>query len=475
MSLGKAIITWDADDIVKGMSSSDNIQDGGFSPTTDAVNLTTTPGVMYQPASPTDKSTSLTGDMAVSVQNGTTLTAVDRIFLAIDAASSDGSYYYWNGSSLTLKRTDITNNYVFGRLAIICFANEFYATSNEAVIRWTADDSTFNVSFKNFADSAAPHPAITYRNFAYYGDGNLLLRQDAAGAAPTTILTLPTGEKITALGIDPGSGKLLISTSSGYNASDTIATQNKVYYYDGSSTESSKIVIVDELIQAFYNVGSTVFVTYAQNLGIWNGAGIQFLRHLSISLDNTFLAYQGHITNQGSTLYVIDDTQILAYGPVRQKGDNVFYYVYKNNVNSNTVTHIAFLGSGILGIGFKDEKFYTFDTTSVASTNTQTFFSNEYVFPDQEWVRRARVFYKSTVSNNASPGQLRLFDENGLITTIGSSGTILLTNTSGASSAVKEINNIDLKLNQLTFQLILSIVNPGIQRVIFYGDPANIT
>lgn len=474
--LGKPTIIWEAKDMIRGMSTSDDLADGGFSPNTDAMNLTTTPGVMYSPASPTDKSTSLTGDMMVSVENSTTLTAVDRIFLATDSSSSDGSYYYWNGTALTLKRTDSTNNYNLGKSAVICFANEFYGTSNEAITRWTADDATFNVSFFTFNDTFAPHPAIVFEGNAFYGDGNLLLRQTAGGGAtPSTIMTLTVGTTITAFGIDPGSGKMLISTTTKYNISDTLSETNKVLYYDGFSNKALKSVIVDEMITSFYNVQSTTYVFYAQNIGYWNGAGIKFLRKLDLAFNNEVLSYPQHVTNIESTLYVTEKTRILAYGPIKQGGNNVWYPVYKNNVNTNNITLVVNLGQKILGIGFKDEKFYTLDTSSITSSNTQTFFSDKYALPGKQWVRRVQIFYSSQVNNGATTGSLTLFDENGALASFGNAGLVVLTNTSGAANAFKEIDNINVKVNQLQWRLISEAINPGIRRIIFYCDPADIT
>jgi len=459
--------------MVLGMSTTREVGDGGFSPETDEINLINTPGVMYSPALPTDKSTNLVGDMAVSCENATTLSGQDSIFLAIDDATKDGSYYYWNGSVLTLKRTDSTNNYAFGKNSIVSYKNGFYATSNEAIVYWTADDVTFNVSFKAFSDTSAPHPSLVFEDNIYFADGDELIRQTSAGVAGTVILSLPTGTVITALGIDPGTGKMLISTTLGYNSSDTVPTVSKVSYYDGFSNKTNKSVIVDNTIQGFYSVGAVTYCSYGQNLGYWNGSGIQFLRNLSgILFQNEYLMYQGRFTNIGSTLYVVEGSKILAFGPITQGGSPVFYYAYKNRVNANIITHIKNLGQNILGIGFKDEKFYSWSTTSVASTNTQNFYSNNYTFDDEVWIRRVRVIYKNTVADTVDPGSLFLTDASN---TLISDKTYDLRNVSGAASYIKDINNVDLRVKEVLFRLLLEGVNPGVKRVIFYGELANLT
>lgn len=473
--LGKPIIKWDATDIAKGMSTSDEMPDGGFAPhTSGQVNPIASPGVLYSPAAPTDVSTSLTGDMAVSAQNGTT-GSMDKVFLAIDAATSDGSYYWWNGTALTLKRTDSSNNYVFGRCDIICFDNEFYSTSNEALTRWTADDGTFNVSFFTFNDSTAAHPALVYRNFAFYGDGNRLLRQTAANTVPALLMTLPAGQKITALGIDPGSGKMLISVSSGYNASDTLPTLNFVLYHNGTSAQPEKTVVVDDLVTAFYPVGSTVFLGYGQSLGYWNGSGIEFLRKLNVGYDNAELPYKGHFSNIGSTLYVIERTQILAYGQIRQQSPPVFYNAYKNAANSNNITHISNLGQNFLGVGFKDEKFYKWSTTSVADSNGAEIKTDDYGFDRPYMIRRLKMWFKTSLTDTAASnaGFVQFFANGALSTPPGNNGFIV--NTTGAVTYSVEIKNLEFKTETLAMIFSLSSTyNLGLKKFIVYGDPVEL-
>ncbi len=471
--LGKKIIEWGEKEIFAGLTTAFDTTDGGFVPNTDQVNIIGVPGAVYGPAVPTDKSTSLTGDMANSCVNQTTLSGQDKIFLAVDDSTKDGSYYYWNGSALTLKRTDSTNNYALGKASIISFDNEFYGTSNEQIVRWTADDATFNVSFFTFTHNDTPHPAIVFENNAFYGDGNLLKRQTAANVAPTTIVTFPAGSVITAFGIDPGSGNMLISTTSTINTSDTVPTLNKVYYYNGFSSQASKVIIVDEMVQAFYTVGGNVYCTYGQNFGVWTGSGVRFLRRLALGFVADELAYTGHITNIGSTIYIVEGRKILAFGPVQQGGQPIFYYAYRNYVNSNNITLITYLGQNVLGIGAKNETFYSFDTRSVASSNTALIWSPQYLFPEQYMITRCVVIFRDTYAIGTSPGGMDVFNES---TASLFTSAPAFTNTTGTTS-VWQLNNINAKVYLLQFQINLSsqTVMPGVRKVIFYGYPVNQT
>lgn len=426
--IGQKSFDIDFRDFVKTISSSDYISDGGYSTRTIGCNPFAVPGLMY-PSSPlVDVSTNLVGRMMMSVDNNTTASGIDRFMVARNTSTNDGTYYHWNGTALTLKRTDSTNNYTYGKNDIITFANEIYATSNEALIRWTADDVTFNVAFQAFNDSAAPHPALLYENNAYYGDGNELWRQTTVAVAPTIILTLPTDRVIISLGIDPGSGRMLISTVSTLNISNTLSTISRVDYYDGFSSKTIRTVIVDDMVTAFYPVGGTVYVTYGQRLGYWTGTGIQFLRKLTVTLDNASLAYKHHITNIGNTLYVVSVRNILAYGEIINGQPKAFYHIYKDSADIGFVVN---LGSNKLGIGVTSANtFVTFDVLKIDHTTlgTSDFYSNKYPFDRPVIFNQVTIeFGEDMPTDGNAIGGMSVIDENGLPTSLGNASNTVST------------------------------------------------
>lgn len=471
MSLGKKIFEIDYTNWAKGMSSSDDIPDAGFSPSTDAVNLIAVPGIMYQPTQPTDKSTGMLGDNIASCEDPAG--SAYRLYVSSDT-DQDGRFYSIdvNGTLTQRGSEDTGANYIQGRTDMIGYKGEVYVTNNNYIVRWQ-QPATFNLTFFTFNDTVAPHPALVYEDNAFYGDGNRLLRQDSAGGAPATIMTLPSNYIIIALGTDPGSGKILISTVGQYNTNGVVNSQPRVLYYNGFGDKAQKEVPVDEMITAFPYTEGQVYAAYGKNLGLWNGAGVTFLRTFNIAYDNTELMYKHHFTSIASTLYFIEKTKIIAHGPVRQGGEKVFYPAYKNNVNSNNFTNVVNIGQGVLSLSFGTEKFYTWSTTSVATSNTQLFLSNVVDFDNEYWLRWVRIIYKNTVSNNVDPGSIRFLNENGTVQDVAQSGLFDLRNTSGASSAYKDILNINIRLKQVQTNLLLDTVNPGIRRIIGYGEIAN--
>ena len=476
MALGKKLFEIGEDLIPRGMSTSDDLGDQGFSPSTDAVNLIATPGIAYAPCQPTDKSTNVADTIIASCDDASH--TYDRVFVG-----TAGKFYGWNSTTMTVVATDGTRQYSAGKTDMASYGNYVYGTSATYVWEWQVSGASVNQTYFAFPSSsgsyswnpgAMAHPCIVYEGNIYYGNGPQLLRQTVVGGTPTEILLLSNfGEAIIALGIDPGSGKMLISTASTYNASDTINTVNRVYYYDGFSNKALKVSIVDDMITAFKSVGSLVYVGYGLNLGYWDGSGIQFLRKLNLSFSGDDLLYKHHMTNVGTTLYVIENRQILAHGPVRSAGNRVFYYAFKNYENSNDLQHITSLGQGIIGMSFTTNKFFTWSTTDVSTTNTQVFKTNMFNFPDEVWLERVRIVWKNQVSNNVDPGSIRFNDENGTIKSVGQTGLFDLTNTSGAANARKDILNVNIKVTQVQCELILATVNPGIMRIIGYGKLAN--
>lgn len=480
MSLGKKLFEITDTDWARGMSTSDDISDGGFSSVTDAVNLIAQPGVAYAPAQPTDKSTNVADNVIASCSDASG--TYDRLYVG-DA----GKFYGWNGTTMAVVATDSTRIYTAGKTDISPYGPYAYGTSTTYVFEWAVSSGTVNQTYFAFPTptglsdpSTVPHPCLTFEGNIYYGNGPQLLRQTLVGGVPAEILYFTNyGETIQALSIDSGSGKMLISTTSGKNASDTLNKVNRVHYYDGFSNKTLKTVIVDEMVTAFYPNGNYIYLGYGQNLGIWSGSGIEFLRKLdNVSLSNTDLLYKHHFSNIGSTLYVIDGTQILALGPVRQRGDKVFYYAYKNNVNGNKLSLIANIGapggaaSPLISIAFAANKFYTWSATDVSTSNTQNLQSNSYEFDNEYWIRWARVIWKNQVNNNVDPGSIRFRDQDG----INPVNTLYdLKNSSGAPSAFKDILNINAKMKQAQVEMILDIGNAGIRRIIVYGEPANIT
>lgn len=387
----------DASDFIKGMSTSTEISDGGFAPTS-IVNPIITPGVLYGPGTITDKSTNVTGRFIASCEDFAASSADDRYFV-----DDEGAYYSWNGTTITKEVTDAnTTVYIDGRTDLAPYQGNFYATVTTDVTLWNGaatldNDWWTNTKSKTALSTGVPHPLLVFENILWIGDGQYLHNVNNT-TANYNVLQLESNEVIQALGIDPGSGLMLISVSVGQNASTTQFKTNKVLIYDGYSNKPRRSVIVDERISAFYSVGGVTYVTYGKNLGYWNGSGITFLRKLSdVSYSNTSLPTRHRMTNIDNTLYVADGQYLLAFGEIL-KGQKVFYYLMNNNTDMSLITH---LGQGVIGYAYTTDKFYTLNTT--VKTINAYLRSNYFSFDKIVDIKEITIEFGDNVSNNVSP------------------------------------------------------------------------
>ena len=475
--IGKHFVEFGAADFAKGVSTSADIADGGFSFETDAVNPLAVPGVLYSPAASvnSDTDTRLTGNLIASCPDMTFTSPSERLYV-----SDDGKAYRYNGTKLDAAGIALTAAQVWaqGFTDIVTFGGEAYVSSKASLTRWQ-NDNTIDAGGSwpvTFTTTNVPHPGLVYENNMYWADKNLLLIQSSVGdaVAPTTVLTLSADQMIVALGIDPSSGLMLISTKNALDVSNTISTINKLLWYDGNSAKVSKSAVVEEGITGFQSVGGSVLVGYGFNIGYLSGSGIQFLRKLkNVTASNEELPYKHKMASIGNTFYVLDGKQILAFGEILP-GRKVWYPAWSNPVNSNKPTCIANVGSKKLGIAFATTKFYTFNTSSVATADASIVYTNKYNFPRPVFIRSLYVEYADAVANSDNSRSIAYIADSIPF----SSSTILtdaLYNSSGASVYVfPDITGgiKDIKVRWLQLKYTNSSTLYGLRRIIIYYDVA---
>jgi hypothetical protein len=478
--IGKHTLEIGAADFIKGVSSGADINDGGFSNETDNVNLTANPGVLYAPAASVNSDTDsrLTGNIIASSPDMNVTSPTNRLLV-----TDDGKAYRYNGTKITAAGVALTaaKTWVAGFTDLVTFAGEAYATSKEAMTRWQNDDTIDGGADYPYAftNQTVPHPELVYENNLYVADGNLLKVTPSAGVAPTTVLTLSADQIIIALGIDPGSGLMLISTTNALDISSTLTSINRLHWYDGNSLKSSKVAIIEDAILGFHCVGAIVFVGFSNNIGYLSGSGIQWLRRLNnVTADNTQLPYKHHMAHVANTFYVLDGKQVMAYGEVLA-GRKVWYPAWSNPVNSNKPTFLADVGNKKLGMGFATTKFYTFDTASVATIDSMMLFSHKYVFPRPVFIRGIYIEYATSIANNDANRSLYYLTEAqgaGFVFMQDPSATFTaLKNTSGANAYFIDVpinGMLADKVRMLQFRYNVDTVNPGLRRIVVAYDVA---
>lgn len=319
-----------------------------------------------------------------------------------------------------------------------------------------------------FTNNTYPHPLLVFENSLYAGDKNLLLRTTDKDTPPTTILTLDSSETIYALGIDKGSGRILIATKNILDVSNTLTAIHKLYWYDGSSNGVDKVVEVEDMITSFQSVGNEVIVGYGLNIGVLRGSGIDFLRKLrNVTADSEKLPYKHNFAIIGETLFIVDGDQILAYGPIQDGGPKIWYYLYLNDITVDQTFKAIFpAGENKLGLSSPIKKFHTLDVMSKATTsNGLDIKTNWYQFSRPVIFRG--VWLDMAESVNLANVTLRYkYDD--------STGFRGLQVEGGSYTGAFEVPNfvgfVPNKVTSIQFSLAISSQNIGFRKLIAHYD-----
>lgn len=477
------------DAFIKGMSTSDQSEDFGFSPLTTAVNLIYSPGQVFAPAPATSLGNINTTVIATS-DDPTSLgkPAGNSKYLLVIDGNAKGYYLQYNsGTGFAVSQTDTTANrvYAYASSDLVAYnvggVNNLYATTNGLVgsatnaqdvdiVQWNGDttvDLTWwsGTKSKTKLATSCPHPMIVFNKILYIANKNTLASWDGT-TATDAILTLSGEQTITSLGIDPNTGKMLVGVSIGANFPDTIPTSSFIGLYDGfNPTQFVKKIPVEDQVTMFRNCGGYTYVAYGKNIGYFTGSGVKFLRRLSNATYATGdLPYKHHVTAVGNTFYIVDGTQILAFGPIVAGGDPRWYPAYKA---AAAITALFNLGSGQIGFQVTGGQFvvYSFDPNAVATTgSSMTFYSGNEHPPRPIFIRGIDVILSSAVASGSHA--FSLIDDKNITTAIG---------TFDSSASTTPYCRFPVNIGPTTNLQIKDVVAScavGLQRILIYYDAA---
>jgi len=439
-------------DFLLGVSTSAESSDGGFSSDTTGTNLTVKPGVLMPPGPVTDASTNLTEELIASTEDPGYL-GDDRVMVG-----DEKGLYTFDSGALTKEATAApTGDITLGTSDMVSWFDDndnlvyYYITTaagaNGDIVRWNGGATVVNdywTSASHLNQSAlsayTPYrPLLVYEKNLYIGDANRLHRVEPDETVTAGILSL-TGandssveppEVISALGIDNSSGYMLIATSFSNDYSAARNGRSRLYYYDGFSNKTLKVINTHGTITAIVSVGDATHVFYGNKMGLFTGSGIKHLRTFRFNVgDSTDLIYKHKVTVIDDTIYIAEQnklgsaiypTTIMAYGPVQQGGQNIFYPVLSPDTTNKEISLLCPVDGAKLGFSYATDKFFTYDTTSTASViiGGAFFQSNWYRFPRPVELRNVIIELESQLDTGTEAIMtIQIEDENRDTTTI---------------------------------------------------------
>lgn len=494
--IGKFQLQLGAEQLISGMSSSDYATDGALGNNSSQLNPFVTPGVMRGNLLASASNTNLVDNAIASCEDATRATPLARL------AVGDAANYYTIDTSGSITKvftgTD-TTNYMFGRTDTGIQSNNggngnVFVTHGTDIAMWDGSTTVTESWWTTVAYVSgtthpsplrlAPHPLLNYNNNLWIADGSQLhniLPNAAIIVTPSVCVNqnvfsladlYPT---IYALGIDPATGLMLISFQTVKNQGDIVSTQAFIGLYDGYSTGLRRKIPVDDLVTAFQNVGGTVYVTYGEKVGYFNGNGITFLRRLmNVPAGSTTLLYKHRVANVSNVLLIADGQTVLAYGEPIGGKPKTWFNIGQSFGGTDKITALCPLGNNLIGLfnfaTFVSSYFLSrYDLSSASGTSFTVAFNNIY-FPRPIFVRRMRVITTGIAHTGDTDITAVIYSEKEVALPISNANSVISVPT--GTTYVQDFDYSQAKVQAIQPNIAASGGAWGLVRVIIYYDIA---
>lgn len=330
-SRGSRRFTLDARTFLRGVSTSEETQDGGFSPASKGVQIFVTAGLVHAGAAFSNEWTAAiqsNGYFAFTNWHTTVSPGLGRALSS--NASFDGYFYSLNDTSgqPTLEATDTGRDYKPGISDMLKYGTSILTTSTANVALSDFDYSTndftwWTVTRGHAALSTNPiwHGLVEYGGIVYIADGRYLHSWDGT-TSTTQVLDLPAGMSITSMTVH---NNLLTISAEFYfdNLAGNYYRGSKIFTWDGFSPSWLSEADVNERIDTLVSEGGVLFVTTPRFFGYFNGVSIVPIRELTTQVRK----YQ--ITSARDRIYIAQGSDVLCYGNPILGRPRVFSYPMK--------------------------------------------------------------------------------------------------------------------------------------------------
>lgn len=309
------ILTIDARDWFRGISTSDELADGGFSPLSKGINLFAMAGLLLPGPAPLDVGTSsLTtkGVFAWSTHHTNVSPGIGR---ALGANSSDDGKFFTmdDAGTPTLAASDTSRDYKVNESDMIRYgaSNEQFTTSTTDVAKSNFDFSSNDFNWWRTTlglttlVSGVPHHFCQYGTILYFSDGRYIHSWDGT-TGTYNALDLPVGYVITDIRVYQN--LIFIAAAKFDPLGGGESTDCRIFTWDGFSDSFLDELPVQEKIDSLIVFGGTLFVTTASYVAYFTGSTISPLYPLTSNV----YKYQFAITKD--RLYLLQGADVLCYG-----------------------------------------------------------------------------------------------------------------------------------------------------------------
>jgi hypothetical protein len=309
-----------AAELFRGMSTTDELNDGGFSPKSKGINLFASPGLILPGPAPADQTSAVStkGIFAWSTHHTNVNPGIGR------AISADNSFVgkflqLSDAGAATLAASDNTKAYKPMVTDMIRYdsSNHQYVSSNTDIAQCTFD---FGTVIPNWWTSTlsltalggdVPHLFIDFNAVMFVTDGRYLHSWNGS-AGTYAALSLPVNYVIT--GVEVHNNLIYMAAAKYDPLGGGESIECSLFTWDGFSASYLEQIPVQERIDCLKVFGGTLFCTTRSYIGYFTGSTIAPLYPLAYS------AYKYQVAITEDRMYILQGQDVLCYGnPVVSK------------------------------------------------------------------------------------------------------------------------------------------------------------
>lgn len=379
-----AVLTIDWKNFLAGESKGDYIPDKGFSPASYGLNLLKVRGNLNFRELDTDRgSTILTGNIVAS--------AVDKELFGNDAyyIDDESAVYTLNGATFTQRQPAATNyTYQYGSTDMLPFFGYTYVTSKTTVGRFDNNAATFTEDWWAGLDTTYRHPLERVESEMFIGDKNVIYYWNGTNSG--TAFTLPTDTNVTSLRKAADGRTLLAFCGKRADYGHAGNAGGRVYYCDPVIRDWTREVEIPSQVEGTINHRGTIFCTWGNQFGYFDGSGLIPLRKFNTST----YTYSQSMTSMEDILVFRDGLDGIAYGDLG--AGPAFWGLYRNNKNTSHIQNVHYKGDNKMLFAYDNvDDGYLVEVDYDNGGQYGKFYSNKYYFDSEVHISRIEIIHEA--------------------------------------------------------------------------------